>query len=129
MSNYTLKYRTYDQLLAEIQTDFKRHYLEDFINPQEFIKIAKRCNHVIVLLSKSYLESEKCYADLYHMCVTDPTAYDRKLIPVMIECMFPPPVLMDRATVKYYRTDKKRENLQAIFRAIKPNHIVKATQR
>lgn len=49
MSNYTLKYRTYDQLLAEIQTDFKRHYLEDFINPQEFIKVAKRCNYELGL--------------------------------------------------------------------------------
>ena len=44
MPNTFLKYRTYDQLLAEIQSDFKRYYLEDFINPQEFIKVAKRCN-------------------------------------------------------------------------------------
>lgn len=44
MQNTFLNYRTYDQLLAEIQSDFKRYYLEDFINPQEFIKVAKRCN-------------------------------------------------------------------------------------
>jgi hypothetical protein len=44
MPNTFLNYRTYDQLLAEIQSDFKKYYLEDFINPQEFIKVAKRCN-------------------------------------------------------------------------------------
>lgn len=44
MLNTELKYRTYDQLLAEIQSDFKRYYLEDFINPQEFIKVARKCN-------------------------------------------------------------------------------------
>lgn len=40
-----LKYRTYDQLLAEIQTDFRNFYLEDLINPQDFIKVAKRVNY------------------------------------------------------------------------------------
>lgn len=44
MAKYNLKYRTYDQLLAEVQSDFKNFYLEDFINPQEFIKVAKRVN-------------------------------------------------------------------------------------
>lgn len=44
MSHTFLNYRTYDQLLAEIQSDFKKFYLEDLINPQEFIKVAKKCN-------------------------------------------------------------------------------------
>jgi|694.fasta_scaffold111619_4 hypothetical protein len=49
MPNSFLNYRTYDQLLAEIQTDFKKYYLEDYINPQEFIKVAKRCNYELGL--------------------------------------------------------------------------------
>lgn len=49
MPNTFLNYRTYDQLLAEIQSDFKKYYLEDFINPQEFIKVAKRCNYELGL--------------------------------------------------------------------------------
>lgn len=85
--------------------------------------ISKRCKHVIVLISKSYLKSEKCYADLYYMCITDPMADQRKIIPVLIESMFKPEILMDRVTVNYYMKEKKRECLQAIFKAIKPNHI------
>ena len=49
MPNTFLNYRTYDQLLAEIQSDFKKYYLEDYINPQEFIKVAKRCNYELGL--------------------------------------------------------------------------------
>ena len=49
MPNTFLNYRTYDQLLAEIQTDFKNYDLESFINPQEFIKVAKRCNYELGL--------------------------------------------------------------------------------
>jgi hypothetical protein len=49
MASYNLQYRTYDQLLAEVQSDFKNYYLEDFINPQEFIKVAKRCNRELGL--------------------------------------------------------------------------------
>lgn len=49
MSHTFLNYRTYDQLLAEIQSDFKKYYLEDYINPQEFIKVAKRCNYELGL--------------------------------------------------------------------------------
>jgi hypothetical protein len=49
MQNTFLEYRTYDQLLAEIQSDFKKYYLEDFINPQEFIKVARRCNRELGL--------------------------------------------------------------------------------
>lgn len=49
MPNAFLNYRTFDQLLAEIQSDFKKYYLEDFINPQEFIKVAQRCNYELGL--------------------------------------------------------------------------------
>lgn len=40
-----VNYRTYDQLLSEVIYEFRNFYLEDLINPQEFIKIAKRCNY------------------------------------------------------------------------------------
>lgn len=45
MAQYPLKYKTYDQLLAEVQSDFKKYYLEDYIDPQDFIKVAKKCNY------------------------------------------------------------------------------------
>lgn len=63
MATYNLNYRTYDQLLAEIQSDFKSFYLEDFINPQEFIKVAKRCNYELGLkifkTSEAIIDIEK----------------------------------------------------------------------
>tara|TARA_R110001592_G_scaffold191618_1_gene438058 strand:- start:951 stop:1910 length:960 start_codon:yes stop_codon:yes gene_type:complete len=49
MSKAFLEYRTYEQLLSEIQSDFKSLYLRDYINPQEFIKVAKRCNYELGL--------------------------------------------------------------------------------
>lgn len=68
MAKYTLSYRTYDQLLSEIQSDFKKYYLEDFINPQEFIKVAKRCNYELGLkifkTKEQVLEVEKGKAKL-----------------------------------------------------------------
>lgn len=68
MAKYTLSYRTYDQLLSEIQSDFKKYYLEDFINPQEFIKVAKRCNYELGLkifsTKEQVLEIEKGKAKL-----------------------------------------------------------------
>ena len=43
--NYTLKYRTFDQLLADAQSDFKKYHLESLIDPQDMIKVAKRVNY------------------------------------------------------------------------------------
>ena len=43
--NYTLKYRTYDQLLADCASDFKKYQLQDILDPQDFIKVAKRVNY------------------------------------------------------------------------------------
>ena len=68
MSHTELKYRTYEQLLAEIQSDFKKLYLQDYINPQEFIKVAKRCNYELGLrvfkTKEAVLEVEKGKAKL-----------------------------------------------------------------
>ena len=43
--NYTLKYRTFDQLLADVQSDFKKYQLQDLIDPQDMIKVTKRINY------------------------------------------------------------------------------------
>jgi hypothetical protein len=45
MSNYTLKYRTFDQLMDEVKVDFQNYNLENFIEPHTLIKVAKRVNY------------------------------------------------------------------------------------
>jgi hypothetical protein len=44
-TNYTLKYRTFDELLADVSGDFKKYSLQDLIDPSEIIKVARRCNY------------------------------------------------------------------------------------
>jgi hypothetical protein len=44
MSKYTLKYKTFDELLAEVKSDFENFNLEDLIKPYQLIKVAKRVN-------------------------------------------------------------------------------------
>jgi hypothetical protein len=43
--NYTLKYKTFDQLMAEVLVDFQNYDLENFIEPATLIKVAKRVNY------------------------------------------------------------------------------------
>jgi hypothetical protein len=43
--NYTLKYRTFDSLMADVASDFKKYQLQDLIDPQDVIKVAKRVNY------------------------------------------------------------------------------------
>jgi len=43
--NYTLKYRTFDELLADVSNDFKKYQLEDLIDAGDVIKVAKRVNY------------------------------------------------------------------------------------
>jgi len=43
--NYTLQYRTFDMLLASVAGDFKKYQLQDLIDPQDIIKVAKRVNY------------------------------------------------------------------------------------
>lgn len=43
--NYTLKYRTYDQLLDDVMVDFQVYALENMIDPQTLIKVVKRINY------------------------------------------------------------------------------------
>jgi hypothetical protein len=43
--NYTLKYRTFDQLLSDVLIDFRTFALEGMIEPQTLIKVTKRINY------------------------------------------------------------------------------------
>jgi hypothetical protein len=43
--NYTLKYRTFDQLFEDITVDFSSYALENMIEPQTLIKVAMRVNY------------------------------------------------------------------------------------
>jgi len=43
--NYTLRYRTFDQLLEDVTIDFNTFALENMIEPQQLIKLAKKINY------------------------------------------------------------------------------------
>ena len=43
--NYTLKYKTANQLLDEVLVDFQTYALENMIDPQTLIKVARRVNY------------------------------------------------------------------------------------
>lgn len=42
--NYTLRYRTFDQLLADVAVDFEMYDLESMMLPQQLIKVTKKIN-------------------------------------------------------------------------------------
>jgi len=44
-NNYSLKYRTFNQLFEDVTVDFKNYTLEGLIEPQTLIKIARKCNY------------------------------------------------------------------------------------
>ena len=66
--NYTLKYRRFDQLLDDIKVDFQNYSLENMIEPQQLIKVAKRVNYDLGLrvykTKETLLEIRKGYAKL-----------------------------------------------------------------
>ena len=43
--NYTIKYRPFEQLMADVKVDFQNYDLEHFIEPAQLIKVAKRVNY------------------------------------------------------------------------------------
>jgi hypothetical protein len=43
--NYTLKYRTFDQLMVDVKSDFKKYDLQDLISDQDMIKVTKKVNY------------------------------------------------------------------------------------
>lgn len=44
-NNYSLRYRTFNQLFEDVTIDFKNYALEGMINPQTLLKIARKCNY------------------------------------------------------------------------------------
>jgi hypothetical protein len=66
--NYTLKYRTFDQLLDEVFVDFQNYNLQNMIEPHQLIKVAKRVNYDlglrIFMTKQAVLEVEKGKAKL-----------------------------------------------------------------
>lgn len=61
--NYTLKYKTFDQLIAEVSLDFPKYDLEHFIDNAQLIKVAKRVSYDlglrIQMTKEALLEVEK----------------------------------------------------------------------
>jgi hypothetical protein len=47
--NYTLKYRTFDQLLEDVSIDFNTFALENMIEPQTLIKLVRKLNYKLGL--------------------------------------------------------------------------------
>ena len=43
--NYTLKYRTFDQLLEDVSIDLNTFALENMIEPQQLIKLVRKLNY------------------------------------------------------------------------------------
>jgi hypothetical protein len=68
MSKTTLKYKSFDELLAEVKSDFEAFNLEDLIKPYQLIKVAKRVNYELGLrinqTKNTVLEIEKHKAKL-----------------------------------------------------------------
>ena len=44
-TNYTLKYRQFDQLVADCSADFEKYQLMNKIDPQDLIKVARRITY------------------------------------------------------------------------------------
>lgn len=47
--NYTLKYRTFDSLLEDVMVDLQVYALENLIEPQTLIKVARKANYLLGL--------------------------------------------------------------------------------
>lgn len=45
MAGYTIQYRTFDQLVDDVRVDFQNYTLENMIEPQQLIKVAKRVTY------------------------------------------------------------------------------------
>ena len=46
--NYTLRYRTFDSVLEDVSIDMNTLALENMIEPQQLIKIAKKINGISI---------------------------------------------------------------------------------
>jgi len=61
--NSALRYRTFDELFADASGDFKKYQLQDIMDPNDLIKVARRCNKMLGLrlnqTKEKVLEIEK----------------------------------------------------------------------
>jgi hypothetical protein len=66
--NYTLKYRTFDELVSDVAMDFEKFDIEGMIQPQTLIKIARKVNYDLGLriyqTKEVVLEVEKGFVKL-----------------------------------------------------------------
>jgi hypothetical protein len=66
--NYTLKYRTFDDLVSDVAIDFEKFDIEGMIQPQTLIKIARKVNYDLGLriyqTKEVVLEVEKGFVKL-----------------------------------------------------------------
>jgi hypothetical protein len=44
-NNYSLKYRTFDQLFEDVSIDFRNYTLDGKVDPSTLLKVARRCNY------------------------------------------------------------------------------------
>ena len=59
--NYTIKYRLFEQLMADVKVDFQNYDLEHFIEPAQLIKVAKRVNYDLGL---RIAQTKECLLDV-----------------------------------------------------------------
>ena len=52
--NYTLEYRTFDQLLEDVTIDLYTFALENMIEPQQLIKVVRKINYDLGLRINYY---------------------------------------------------------------------------
>jgi len=71
--NYTLKYRTYDQLIEDVSVDMTGLALENKIEPQQLIKIARKVNYDLGLRIN---QTKEVILDVCHGKVRLPDDFD-----------------------------------------------------
>lgn len=71
--NYTLKYRTYDQLIEDVSVDMTGLALENKIEPQQLIKIARKVNYDLGLRIN---QTNEVILDVCHGKVKLPDNFD-----------------------------------------------------
>ena len=54
--NYTIRYKTFDSLLEDVNVDFRQYALDNMIDPQTLIKVAKRVTYDLGL--RIYMSKE-----------------------------------------------------------------------
>jgi hypothetical protein len=116
MYNYSIKYKTFDSLMADVKTDFKNYDLRNLIDDQDMIKVAKMVNYDLGLrihkTKEIVLEVEKSRVKLpldfltlnfMLMCgeytvksyLPQGTHIEERIIPAPVYTPHPPPIDLD----------------------------------